>query len=353
VPRNPQFEPTETSGGWMVSIPANMTSEGRRVRRVFPLEAEAKKFGASLRTKFRAGQRGGNISHELAVMAGAAAALLEPHGITLMDAARAFIAQLGEAASPETFRERYLRAMLDGEGHWSAIYAKDMGKLENWTGKAFMEMRCAVIQPRTIMGTLGKHGAKARSTLEHRTRYVNAILNFKPRHRKETKIAILTVAQAARFIRAGETRAERMAAAVLLFAGVRPDAEDGEISRLDWSAFGKEEIYIGGEISKTGTDRHIPLTRRLRRLIKGHPQEGPVVPANWRRVYKRLRKAAGIHREQDITRHTFASNFLAAFGEHAAKQALGHTAGSATLFRHYRAAVTETAGKRFFSHREA
>ncbi len=99
---------------------------------------------------------------------------------------------------------------------------------------------------------------------------------------------------------------------------------------------------------KTGTDRHIPITPRLRRLIKDHPQDGPVIPANWRRVYKKLRRAAGIRREQDITRHTFASNCLAAYGEHAAKQALGHTANSSTLFRHYRAAVTEAAGKKFF-----
>lgn len=336
----------------MVSIPANMSSKGKRVRKFFPIETDAKKYGASLRTKYRTGQRGGVISHELAVMAGAAAALLEPHGVTIMEAAKAYIAQLGEGASPETFRERYTRAILDGEAHWSAIYVKDMGKLENWTGKAFMDTKCALLKPQMITDALKTHGAKAQSTLEHRMRYVNSILNFKPRHRKETKIAILSVHQAAKFIRAGETKEERWAAVVLLFAGVRPDAEDGEITRLDWNAFRQDEIYIGGEISKTGTDRHIPITPRLRRLIQGHPKEGPVIPSNWRRVYKKLRRAAGISREQDITRHTFASNFLAAYGEHAAKQALGHTANSSTLFRHYRAAVTEAAGKLFFSHRE-
>lgn len=71
MPRSPNFQPVETPKGWMVSIPANMTSEGKRVRKFFPLETDAKKFGASLRTKYRTGQRGGHISHELAVMAGA------------------------------------------------------------------------------------------------------------------------------------------------------------------------------------------------------------------------------------------------------------------------------------------
>ena len=143
--------------------------------------------------------------------------MLEPHGVTIMEAAKAYLAQLGEGASPETFRERYTRAVLDGEGHWSAIYVRDMGKLENWTGKSFMETKCALIKPQTIADALRKHGAKAQSTLEHRIRYVNSILNFKPRHRKETKIAILSVGQSATFIRAGGTREERWAAAVLLF----------------------------------------------------------------------------------------------------------------------------------------
>jgi integrase len=51
---------------------------------------------------------------------------------------------------------------------------------------------------------------------------------------------------------------------------------------------------------------------------------------------------------QDVLRHTFASHYLAAFGEDAAKQALGHAAGSTTIFRHYRRAVTESQGKAFF-----
>jgi integrase len=50
----------------------------------------------------------------------------------------------------------------------------------------------------------------------------------------------------------------------------------------------------------------------------------------------------------DVCRHTFASNFLAAQGEDATKQAMGHTAGSATLFRHYRRAVTRDAGAKYF-----
>lgn len=51
---------------------------------------------------------------------------------------------------------------------------------------------------------------------------------------------------------------------------------------------------------------------------------------------------------QDATRHTFASNHLVAFGEAATQAAVGHTEGSRTLFKHYRRAIPEDAGAKYF-----
>jgi integrase len=73
-----------------------------------------------------------------------------------------------------------------------------------------------------------------------------------------------------------------------------------------------------------------------------------VLPAGWRRAWQRIRKAAGIAGEQDILRHSFASHYLAATSEEQAKAAMGHTAGSSTLFRHYRRAVTQADGLAYF-----
>jgi len=171
--------------------------------------------------------------------------------------------------------------------------------------------------------------------------------------RRMARISIMTDDQVAAMLTACTDGAETRAVALLLFAGIRPDAEDGEISRLDWSAVGDAEIYIGAEVSKTGTDRHIPITPRLRKLIESHPAEGPVIPAGWKVRWQRIRKSADVGKMQDVTRHTFASHFLAAFGDHAAKQAMGHTAGSETIFRHYRRAVTEAAGRAYFGEEKA
>jgi hypothetical protein len=347
--KTPSFSPVLTKSGWMISIPASMTGEGYRQRRFFADEDEAKKFSAGLRKKYREGQRGGVIPFELAVMAANAAEILEPHGVTILDAARAYVSRLDLVGSPETLQERYQSALLANEGRWSDRYKKDMDRLPRWVGRELMDMRVCDIQPADIANALRAHGAAAQSTIDMRSRYVSAILKHRPRHHRTSEIAIMSPRQCGQMLRACESPEERRAVALLLWAGIRPSAEDGEITRLDWSAVGPADIEIGADISKTGSGRHIPITPRLRRLIKGHPASGPVIPANWRRVYKRLRGAVeGIAGKQDITRHTFASNFLAGFDDKAAKQAMGHTEGSQTLFRHYRKAVTEADGLKFF-----
>jgi hypothetical protein len=346
--RRPDFEPVETSKGWMVSIPPGMSTSGRRVRRYFLDEKKAERFGASMRAKHSSGHRGALIPAELAMQAAAAAKILEPLGISLIEAARLVAVQEGAAQSRETFHDRYLRAMRDGEMRWSDRYATDMGKVPRWIGKAGMRMTCAELTRPVIDDLLRKHGAGSASTLLMRRARVLAALNYEEKARPaKGAIDILTPGQAGRVLRAAETGDQRRVVALLLWAGIRPDAEHGEISRLSWEAVGETEIYVSPEVSKVG-DRHVPITRRLRRLLRGHPETGPVVPAGWRRAWQRIRKEAGIADLQDVTRHTFASNMLAAFGEEAAKQAMGHTEGSRTLFRHYRRAVTEAAGRKYF-----
>lgn len=350
MPKSPKFEPVLTDDGWMVSVPAAMSGSGKRERKFFGTDdTAAKKFGQSLRGSYARGERGGIISHALALEAAAASKLLAGTGITLLQAATAAAeAAKKTAASSETFRQRYTRVVPLGEAQWSQIYTDDMGRLPRWVGSEFMERDCALITQDAVHAALRANGAKALSTVEHRTRYVMAILNFKERHRRNREIAIMSLQQVRAMLRAAENPTERRVAALLVFAGVRPHETQGEITRLEWDAFDGKEIYISKFVSKTNSDRIIPLTPRLKRLLRGHPSSGPVIPPNWRRVYKRLRKAAELGVEQDITRHTFASHYLAAFGEDKTKAAMGHTANSRTLFQHYRRAINEAAGVKFF-----
>lgn len=348
MPRRPSFKPLETPDGWLVSIPESMSGTGKRKKRYFETLKEAEKFAAGLRTQYHAGLRGGTISPELAAMAARAAEMLEPLGLTIFDAAKAAVDRFNAGQSPETFRDRWKRFCEEGEQHWRPRYATDMGKITRWVPESFMETRIQAITPPMIRAAVIRGGAKPESTIKARSVRIAAVIAGRGSKRRMAKIEIMTDDQVKAMLAACEIPEETRAVALLLFAGIRPSAEDGEISRLDWEAVGDAEIYVSAEVSKTGTDRHVPLTPRLRALIKGHPADGPVIPSGWAVRWKRLRKAVGISKEQDITRHTFASHYLAAFGDHSAKQAMGHTAKSETIFRHYRRAITEEAGRVYF-----
>jgi integrase len=352
MPRRPELQATESSNGWMISIPPTMTATGKRERKFFGDDKRAaERFAAGLRRRYDLGQRGTLLDPVTAIAAAEAVKILAPLGVSLVEAARTIEAQWKARGSDETFRERWLRYLRQHEGNWRPVYALQMAKLDRWVGEALMDTRLHALTDEVILAALVANGSKSKGTLKRRLAMVKSVISERGKERRAVKIEIMTVGQCAKMLRACEDDAERRAVALLLFAGIRPDVDYGEITRLDWSAVGKKEIYIAHEVSKTGTDRHIPITPRLKRLLRGHPGHGPVTPAGWKRKCDRLRKAAGIAGKSDITRHTFASHCLAAYGEQVTKAAMGHTKGSDTLFRHYRRSVTEEAGRKYFSER--
>ncbi len=349
MPKTPKFNPIPTASGWMVSLPPNMTGAGKRERRFFTDEREALKLAKRLRAEYQVGNRGGLIDAGLARMAADAAKILEPWGVSILDAAREiakqYAANRAASGADETFGERYQRFTAANENRWSGRYRSDMEKIPRWVGGDFMATPCALIVGSVIESALRANGAASPSTVKARRARVVAVVAAKGKGERSGPPEIMTVRECAAMVRACRSAPERWAVALLLFAGVRPD---GELGRLDWSDVGRDHITIHPETSKTGTDRHIPIKPRLARLLRGRPADGPVIPPNWQRRIKTIRKDAGISGKQDITRHTFASHYLAAFGESATPHAMGHTEGSTTLFRHYLRAVLDHAGQRYF-----
>jgi integrase len=346
--RAPEIKPFKTDQGWRVNIPKSMAADGKRHKKYFRTESEAKRYAGKLRSSYASGVRGSAIPLEIAVQASEAMRLLEGTGIGLVEAVKIVVKQMANSGAQETFSERYDRAMLDGEGRWSKRYRQDMDRLLRWLPKKFLSLPCGTIDRAVVEAALVQDRPLARSTIDARATRVLAVVNYRERHRKSSEIKILTLAEVEKVLDACQSVEERRVVVLLAFAGIRPDAEAGEIARLDWEAVGAQEIYIAPATSKTGSDRHIPLTPRLRAELKGHPASGPVLPAGWRRAWQRIRKASGIAGEQDILRHSFASHYLAATDEAQAKAAMGHTAGSSTLFRHYRRAVTRADGLAYF-----
>lgn len=94
---------------------------------------------------------------------------------------------------------------------------------------------------------------------------------------------------------------------LLLYSGIRPV----EVSRLRSEDFFKDEkmVIIRPQKSKTGGGRVVPL-----RGIHLLQEQEWVIPANWQRRWRELRRAAGFtHWVPDVCRHTFASYHAAYF----------------------------------------
>ena len=332
----------------MISVPPAMSGNGRRERKFFTKLSDAERYAKRLRGDYANGMRGNVIESGLARQAADAARLLEPYGISLIDAAKLAVRHHIATKNSETFGDRYRTFVAENESHWRDRYALDMAKVEKWVGAAFMALPLPDITDERIDMALRENGAAATSTVRSRRVMVRAVVNAKEKVRRKTDTYIMTHRECAKMIRACRDRAEVRAVALLLFAGIRPNKEFGEIGRLDWSHVGPDHITIHPEVSKTASDRFIPITPRLARLLRGHPEEGTVVPPNWPRRIQVIRAAAGIAGKQDAPRHTYASHCLAAYGEKATKEAIGHTAGSSTLFKHYARAVTPKIGKLYF-----
>lgn len=347
--RRPDFEPVETSRGWMVSVPPSMSADRKRVRKYFPTQPKAAKFAASVRTAHNSGMRGSMISASLALQAAEAERLLDGSGITLVEAVRFALNKLGGMESKETFGDRYGRAVAANEGVWSDKYQSQMDDLPKWVPDSFWKRPCGGIDRVAIEAACREvRSSLKQSSLDMKASRILAIVNFRPRHRKTRETAILTLPQVEKCLEACETPEERWAVALLFFAGIRPDAEFGEISRLEWDSCGKDEWYIPSDVSKTSTDRHIPINARLKREIKGHPKTGMVMPTGWKKRWQRIRREAGISDLIDVARHTYASNMLAATSMEKCQAALGHVPMSAVTRKHYARAVTAEAGKLYF-----
>jgi hypothetical protein len=346
------MEAVLTSTGWIVSLPPGISPDGRRRRHYFAGEkgkTKAEKFAAGVRAVYHKGERGSLLRPEESMQAAEALRLLAPTGMSLVEAAKAAVERWAAAGSSETFKDRWLAFTREMEMHWRPRYAADMGKIPRWVPAAFMERRLHEITPEVLRAAVIAGGAKAEGTIKMRSTRIRSVMAGRGGKRRAVKVALLSREELVRLKWEARKDPElRRTVGLLLFAGIRPGAEDGEISRLQWEDVGEREIYISHEVSKTGSDRHIPLGRRLAWWIREHPADGPVCPAWWKVKWQRLRRAAGIGAGQDLTRHTFASHFLAVHGEQETKQAMGHTAGSDTLLRHYRRAVTREQGRRYF-----
>lgn len=162
----------------------------------------------------------------------------------------------------------------------------------------------------------------------------NPVALLAPEPTREQEIRALTLHQVKKLVaalRRPEYNACAAAVSLMLWAGIRPQ----EVTRLHWGDLDLAENMITMEArhTKTGGPRHIPirpvLHRHLVNALLSCPQtrENAVVPANWNKLWRQLRAAAGLSPwRPDTLRHTFASYHLKYFDDLDALMAdMGHS----------------------------
>ena len=162
-----------------------------------------------------------------------------------------------------------------------------------------------------------------------------------------------TVWQAARLMRDVETFKEGRLVryfALALFAGMRPDDDDGEIWKLDQHPdrdrlidLKRGVINIPPEVSKTGQKRQVLIRPNLRHWLENSKAE--IFPTNHSRDIKAIRARHPWAR--DITRHTFYSMHVAAFRSVGDAAIEGGSAES-IVKKHYLNLCTQSEGMAFW-----
>jgi len=150
------------------------------------------------------------------------------------------------------------------------------------------------------------------------------------------------------------------AVAVMAFAGIRPDVEDGEITKLEWRHIilkdRQKRIELPARITKTQKLRTIKVRPALASWLEWHGQqegstEGLVSPYRGTGLRNRLRKIhieAKLDRIQDGLRHSFASYLVPIDGKESVSLELGHQGNLAVMDRHYRRSVTLATANKFW-----
>jgi hypothetical protein len=102
--------------------------------------------------------------------------------------------------------------------------------------------------------------------------------------------------------------------ALCLFAGIRPDLYEGEISKLNPKSVRLDTgvIHIEPEVSKVRMKRIITIQPNLAAWLQAYPLDDfPIMPVGFRRLRLKFRKHFKL--SHDILRHTFISMYVGKF----------------------------------------
>ena len=137
--------------------------------------------------------------------------------------------------------------------------------------------------------------------------------------------------------------------ALTLFAGIRPDWQHGEISRLRPKdiRLDTDVILIEPEVSKVNEKRSIKIQPNLRKWLENYPIDGyRIIPKRFRYLKEGVR--ARFKLPHDVMRHTYISMLVGAFRS-VGDAALQAGNSESVIRKHYLNLKSEEESKQFWN----
>jgi integrase len=353
---------------WCLNVPPELSDNGKRQRRFYATEGEAKTAADLLRTRRENfGASLSNLSPARIAEAAEAYKLLAPHGIGLLDALRAHLAHREAQTASVTLGEAFDR-FSESKTRCSAKYRKEIGYARSTVAPLLGELVCNVSHDQLEQCLAGLPAAARNAKLRRLRSVFNlsvrrgwlaagaspvARMDWSENMTGEVEVYSATDVSAM-FQDAIENDLPLVPFLTLaFFCGVRPE---GELSRLEWHDVDLVDrvVTIRAAIAKTKRKRFVELSDNaitwLREFERrGGVATGKIVPFTFAVLRKKRRanhQRAGVRPIQQGARHTFCSNWLAMHGDVGRLLLMtGHTNPEILFARYHRATRKEAAIK--------
>lgn len=303
-----RFKPRKTpSGKWVLNIPAKFSPTGQRQRLFYDTKEKATLAADGLKDQRDTfGVQALAITPSLAEKAHAAALLLEPLGIDILEAVRRFV-ELENKLRASVPVEKAIAEFRAKGTNWSdsqatAYRIRGQHLVEAFKGRMISTITGEEIRQH-LLNTTGTP-----SSYNHAVRLLRAIWRWcakPPRQwcaveaveqleKLETEtgeIGILTPAQARAVMAAAETHFPDCVApfAISLFTGMR----QAELERLRPCDITEDGIDLPAASAKTKRRRFVQMPAPLAEWLKAYPIKETICPPNWPRKEKAVRRLAG------------------------------------------------------------
>jgi integrase len=379
------------SSPWWISIPPKLSETGRRQKRYFATKEAAD--GEALRIKIRK-ENHGTASKLLSPadeqQAASAFKLLRDFGseAQLTEIVGEYLDRLRQRNASKSLSDAWDTYMVRDDKNFSRVHLKNLKatkkRFESHHSKMVADLTAAQIE-KCLEGASPTYRnsmlREIRSVLNWCMGGSRKWLSSNPADECEFsatagigEVAIYTPDQIKNLMKAAVKKHPEIVPvlAFMTFAGIRPDQEDGEIVKLDWSHVlyndrHHKRIELPGSITKTGKLRSVKIRPALHSWIQWHikrieeasprgtkkvPLSGLVSPEKGTVLRTKIREVfveAGVDRIQDGLRHTFASYLAPIDGLNIVETELGHQGGREILNRHYRTDVRKPVANQFWA----